>query len=374
MEIASLTDLFRPLVIPSLVAFLLTYFITPLVIRFAWKHGFVDNPQVRQHPAHIQTRTVPRLGGVAIFLGILGSILLFLPPSKYLVGIILGSFIVVIVGALDDKYDINPYVRFFTNLLAAFLVVGSGIGIAFVTNPLSHFLPLPPYIPLDQPRILFHLFRDHSIWILSDLFAIIWIVWTMNMVNWSKGVDGQMQLIVIVAAVTIGLLSLRLVSKEPDQVIVAQLSFIIAGATLAFLRYSWYPAKIWPGYSATVLGFLLATCSILTGAKVATALLVLGIPTADAVFTVLRRVYHRKSPFWADRGHLHHRLLALGWSHPKIALFYGSLSVILGTISLFLESEQKLFAIILLSILFLGGVVWLTFSLRYSNRLDRDNG
>lgn len=356
------------LLLPTVVAFLITLIATPIVIRWAWATGLVDNPQKRNHPALVHKKTTPRAGGLALYFGIVITALIFLPITKNYLGILLGTTLVVIVGILDDRYDISPYIRFLSNFVAAAIVIISGVGISYITNPLGGI------IHLDQIRITVNLLGTHTIVLFADIFALIWIVWTMNMLNWSKGVDGQMPLIVIVAAVSIGLLSLRFISYEPQQIQVARLSFIIAGSTFAFLFFNWHPAKIFPGYSATILGFILAILSIQTGAKVATAILVLGVPTIDAIFTVVRRIYNKKSPFKGDRGHLHHKLLDMGWSHQKISLFYFFVCAILGTFAISLSSEKKLFALILVGIIFLGGILWLTFSSDFSNLSDHDNG
>src|SRR3990167_6132001 len=144
----------------------------------------------------------------------------------------------------------------------------------------------------------------------------------MNMLNWSKGVDGQMPGIVAISAVVIGLLSLRLAGSDHSGQISVILSFIIAGASLGFLLFNFYPAKIFPGYGATSVYLLLAAVSLLSSAKLATAILVMGIPMIDGAFTVMRRIFSGRSPFWHDKKHLHHILLDLGLTQRHIALFY----------------------------------------------------
>jgi UDP-GlcNAc:undecaprenyl-phosphate GlcNAc-1-phosphate transferase len=171
------------------------------------------------------------------------------------------------------------------------------------------------------------------------------------MLNWSKGVDGQMPGIVTISAIVIGLVSLHLTPNGKGVLLDAKLSFIIAGAALGFLVFNFYPAKIFPGYGATSIYLLLGVASILTSTKFATAILVMGVPLVDFAFTIIRRIMNKKSPFRGDRKHLHHILLKLGYSQRQIALFYWSLSAILGIISLTLESKSKIFAIIMLIII-----------------------
>ncbi|MDO8429509.1 MAG: MraY family glycosyltransferase, partial [Candidatus Daviesbacteria bacterium] len=302
-------------------AFLITIIAVPATIKLATKFGLVDDPKLRPHPAHVHKTIIPRAGGLPIYLGIILAAAIFLPIEKHLIGIFLGITILLSLGLADDKLTtFNPYLRLFLLFLAAFCAVGSGIGVAFITNPLSHFnlpgLLSTNIIRLDQIIIPFNFLGDHSIVLIADIFAFFWIVTLTQVINWSKGVDGQMPGITLVAAITLGLFSLKLVSQgDSNQLGVATLSFITAGSALAFLIFNWYPAKILPGFSgSTILAFMLATLSILSGAKLATALLVLAIPSIDFIYTFLRRVLQGKSPVWGDRGHLHHKLLDLGWT------------------------------------------------------------
>lgn len=353
----------------SLTAFLITFLATPLVAKFAKRFALVDDPKHRPHPAHTHKGIIPRAGGLPIYLGFAAACFLFLPISKVLLGILGGGAIVILVGLWDDKRDLSPYFRFLTNLLAAGIVVGAGVGIPYITNPAGGVLHL------DTWRITFEFWGPHSIIVWADLFAIIWIVWCANMVNWSKGVDGQMPGFVAIAAATLGILSFRFSAHDISQWVVTALSFITAGAFLGFLPWNFYPQKIMPGYGGgTLAGYLLAVLSILSWGKLGTAILVLGVPMIDAVYTLGRRVAQGKSPFWADRGHLHHKLLDLGWGKRRIALFYWTVSAILGVVALTLTSQQKLFAIILLAVIVGGAIFCLNFFLRFSKRQDLDNG
>ena len=301
----------------------------------------------------IHTKPIPRGGGIPLFIGIAVSIILFLPLTKIVIALFVASLIALITGILDDKFDISPYLRFFINIVTAGIVVGSGVGIPFITNPLGGVLYLNSF------KISFDLLGHHSIIVFSDLIAVIWIVWVMNMLNWSKGVDGQMPGIVAISAIIIGILSLRFEVLSQFSLINAKLSFIIAGASLGFLIFNFYPAKIFPGYGATALYLLLGTVSILSSAKLATAILVMGVPMTDGLFTIVRRLLTGHSPFWHDKLHLHHLLLSLGMGQRSIALFYWIISGVLGTIALTLSSRAKLFAIIMLFIIVGGGILFL---------------
>lgn len=357
--------------LPALISFATTVIFIYPTIKLAKKFNLVDNPKLRPHPAHTQNRIVPRAGGMAVFFGLILAILLFIPAAKETIGIIAGLLILLIVGLLDDKYKtFSPYLRLFSQFMAALIVVFSGVGITFITNPLGGI------IYLNTPIIPINLFGLHHIILIADLLALVWIVWVMNMINWSKGVDGQMPGIVTVAAIILGLLSLKLnFLGDPNQADVAKLAFITAGSSLGLLIFNWYPAKIFPGFSgSTILGFMIATLAILSGAKLATAGLVLLIPATDFAYIFFRRILQGKSPVWGDRGHFHHRLLQLGLTHPQISLFYILGSVILGAIALSLSSSGKLFAAILVATVILGTILWLNFFGEFSKPHVPDNG
>lgn len=362
---------------------LITIIIIPFVIKLAKKYGLVDNPKYRPHPAHIHLDIIPRAGGLAIYIGVVISALLFLPITKAFIGIFIGITILLITGLIDDKKrSFNPYFRLVLIFLAAGCAVGAGIGVAFINNPLTHIPLLPinltqPILSLDQIIIPIDFYGNHKIILLADILAFIWIVALTQIINWSKGVDGQMPGITMVAAIVLGILSLKFyIQGDINQLPIAKLAFITAGVSLGFLIFNWHPAKIFPGFSgSTILAYLLAILAILSGAKLATALLVLGIPTADFIYTFYRRVKSGHSPVWGDRGHLHHRLYDdLGWSHQKISLFYIFGSVILGTIALFVDTQSKIFALIAVSTIFVGFILWLNSFGDLSKRPDRDNG
>ena len=334
------------LLLPFAAAFFLSMVLTPFTISFARKFKLVDDPKTHKHPAVIHKKPLPRAGGIPIFFAIILAMILFLPDDKTFLSIIAAGALVVIIGILDDKYDLSPYVRFLGNVVSAAIVVFSGVEIPFITNPLGGILSFTNFS-------FSFLSVDFTI---STILAIIWIVWVMNMLNWSKGVDGQMPGIAVVSAVIIGIASLRFPIITQNNIYTSQLSFITAGASLGFLFYNFYPAKIFPGYSATILGFMLGVVSIMSSVKLATAVLVMGIPAADALFTITRRILSKKSPFWHDKGHLHHLLLNQGLSQRMIALFYWLMSLLLGFFALNLSSRGKLFAIILV-VVFVGAFI-----------------
>jgi UDP-GlcNAc:undecaprenyl-phosphate/decaprenyl-phosphate GlcNAc-1-phosphate transferase len=344
---------------PLIAAFLATVIATPFSLFFIKKLGIVDDPKKHKHPAVIHKKPIPRAGGIPLFIGVLITSLIFLPVEKITIAIFIASFICLVTGVLDDKFDISPYLRFVINIFAAVIVVFAGVNVPFITNPFGGILFLNslhiPFLGLIQINFI------------SYIIAIIWIVWVVNMLNWSKGVDGQMPGIVAISAIIIGILSLRFPVLDQYSLMSATLSFIIAGAALGFLIFNFYPAKIFPGYGATSVYLLLAVASILSGAKLATAILVMGVPMTDGAFTILRRIGTGHSPFWHDKKHLHHLLLNLGFGQRRIALFYWVISAILGALSLVLSSKGKLFAIIMLVIIVGGAIFFLHFFIKRAN-------
>jgi UDP-GlcNAc:undecaprenyl-phosphate GlcNAc-1-phosphate transferase len=352
-------------------AFLIVLGLTPAVIWFYKKMDWLDDPKKQKHPKVVHKYPVPRGGGLAIFGGILLSTWWFLPIDKHLVGILLGGGILTIVGVWDDVKNLNPYWRLLLGLLAAGIVIGAGIGVPYISNPFK----TGAVIHLTQPQIPIYLLgKLRTIWIWADLMALIWIVGAMNFVNWSKGLDGQLPGIVVVAATVIGVLSLRFVDDVTQWPVIV-LAFILAGAYLGFLPWNFYPQKIMPGYGGGVLaGYFLAVLAILSGAKMATAILVLGVPMMDAVYTIIRRIAAGKSPVWGDRGHLHHKLMDLGWGKRRIAVFYWLVSAMLGLIALQLNSRLKLYTMVLLGVVIGGVLLWLNTATYFLKKPDRGSG
>ncbi len=330
------------------ISFFLSLLITIPTIKFAKKLNIVTDRQKRKHPAHTHKGIIPRGGGIPIFLSFLISVIFFVEINKIVIGILLSSFLLLIMGLLDDKYDISPYYRFIGNLVISATVVGFGLGIPFISNPLGD------PIRLDQWKFTFDFYGEHTILVLSNIVSILWLTWTTNTINWSKGVDGQLPGFVGIAAIFLGLLSQRFVGHDISIQSVMLLSFIVAGTYLGFLPFNFYPQKIMPGYSGgSLAGFWLGILSILSFGKIGTALLILAIPVIDGVYSILRRIKNRKSPFRADWGHLHHKLLDIGWGRRRIAIFYWLITFVLGVASLFLKGIEKLVAFITVGIIML---------------------
>ncbi len=331
-----------------IVTTLISFLITIPTISIAKKFNLMTDKKKRFHPAHTHKGILPRGGGIPIFISLLIASIIFLPLSKILVGILIGSFLLALVGILDDYTDVSPYLRFGANILISALVIGFGLGIPYISSPFGGV------IRLDQWQIHINFLGSHTLLVIADICAIIWLTWTTNMINWSKGVDGQLPGFVAIAGIFLGLLAQRFTGHDISAQTVMLLSFIVAGAYLGFLPFNFYPQKILPGYGAGALaGFLLGILSILSFGKLGTAVLILAIPLIDATYTILRRIKNKKSPFRADWGHFHHRLLEIGWGKRRIAIFYWFMTFILGVASLSLTGFEKMIAFIAIAIILL---------------------
>ena len=338
--------------LPWIVAFIFSFVTTPVVIKFGKRLGIIDDPNKNKHVKVIHTYPIPRGGGIPIFIALLATSLIFLNLDKHIIGILIGATILVVMGFLDDRYNLNPYLRLAIGFVAAEIPILAGIGIAFVSNPFGGI------IDLSHPQINFVLFgMPHSIWLLSDLFAIFWITFLMNIVNMgAKGVDGQLSGVVVISALTIALIALKF-SGDSSQWPVIVLAAITAGAYLGFLPWHIFPQKIMPGYGGSSLaGYLLAILSILSTTKVGVLLVVLGVPLIDTGYTIIRRISQGKSPVWGDRGHLHHKLLDAGLSKTQVTLFYWGVTALLGILALNLNTASKLYTMIGIAV-FLGGLI-----------------
>jgi UDP-GlcNAc:undecaprenyl-phosphate GlcNAc-1-phosphate transferase len=327
------------LLVPAVVAFLaaaaLAFVLTPAVRRVARRVDAVDLPDERR----VNTSPMPRGGGVAVgvaFLVVSGGLFLadatvgLWSPIEGITGpdtaaLLLGGALAMLVGLLDDRYDLRARWQFGGQLLVALVPVGLGITVGAIANPFG-------------PGVI----RLEGIW--GALFVMVWIVGMTNSINFIDGLDGLSSGISLIAAVTLGVISVTGPAREP---VVAIVCVTLAGALLGFLRWNFHPASIFIGTSGVMfLGYTLALLSILGSAKVAVALLVLGIPIIDTFYIIVRRISGGRSPFSADRGHIHHRLLDLGLSHRQTVLLIYAMCAALGALSLFLSGTGQLLAFV----------------------------
>lgn len=343
-------DSYLEYIVPFFIALLLVLIFTPFIKRFALRRQIVDIPN---QPRKIHSHPIPLLGGWAIWLSFTITVLCYAFFSdrllggymllKYLLGISLGGLILMIGGYLDDKYHLKPSRQIIFPVLSALVIIGSGIGIEVVTNPLGGF------IRLDSINI--QLFSYHGLpyqfTLLADLFAFFWLLGMMYTTKFLDGLDGLVSGITTIGALIIFFLSLN---KEVAQPETALLAVILAGAYAGFLFFNWHPAKIFLGESGSLFaGFMLGILAIISGGKIATALLIMGLPILDVIWVIVRRVFFEKrSPQSPDKKHLHFRLLDMGLSHRTAVLFLYLLTAAFGIASLFLQTREKLWALLIL--------------------------
>jgi UDP-GlcNAc:undecaprenyl-phosphate/decaprenyl-phosphate GlcNAc-1-phosphate transferase len=280
------------------VAFLIVVLLTPAVGGVARRLGAVDDPA----PRKLNRRPVPRLGGLAIFLGIVVPALAFLDLGRASRGVIIGAAVAMVVGAIDDFRGLAPLPKLGGQVLAAAIAASFGVWIDRFTFPVIGI-------------------QELSAWVGVPL-TIVFIVAIMNMVNFLDGLDGLAAGVCAIAGTTYCVIALSV--DRPDPAII---SAIVAGACLGFLRHNFYPARIFMGDSgALVLGFVLAAVSVQGLLKTASTvvlfwpLLVLAVPILDTSFVVARRLKHGEKVYAADQAHLHHRFLRRGFSQPRAAL------------------------------------------------------
>jgi UDP-GlcNAc:undecaprenyl-phosphate GlcNAc-1-phosphate transferase len=338
----------------------LTAFLVLIIKKVALRFNIIDKPQGARK---IHKRAIPLLGGLAVFLGFF--IVLFFVREELVagkleyhhwLGFFTGACFLMIGGFLDDKYSMPAGIQIIWPLLAVASIIAGGVGISKISNPLDGLIFLDSFkISLWQINN-----TTYYIVILADLFTLIWLMGMMYTTKLLDGVDGLVSGMAAIGGLIIFLFTTTTQYYQPD---IALASLIFSAACLGFLVFNWHPAKIFLGEGGSLLlGYILGVLAIISGGKVAIALLIMGIPILDVGWTILRRLYYGKNPFkFADKKHLHHRLLDLGLGQRKTVLFYYIMALTFGGSALFLQSGGKFYALLLLFIIMLAIVVTLSF-------------
>ncbi len=343
IDITSFQSLFIPntyklIILPLFLAFTSTIILTPFVIRLAKKYNFMDDPITHKHPGMLLKKPVPRAGGLAYYLGLLIPALIVIPihTSQKIIGILLGGLICVLIGLRDDRKDVNPYIRFLTQVMVAGIVALSGIILIYIPNPFGET------IKLDDFKYVFHFIGEHKVHFVSVLASVIWILVTMNFLSWSNGTDGVYAGLVGISSIVISILMFQSLPIDANLAMFIKLAALSAGASFGLAIFTWPPQKLLWGFGATSAGLMIAALSIVGSTKVATTLIVLMIPFLDGIFAIVRRIRRGQMPFWGDREHLHHKLLeGLGWSKQRVAVFYWASTALLGTIGILTSGETR---------------------------------
>ena len=321
------------------VAFVVALITTPVVRNLAFRMGAVDVPKdnrrMHDHP-------IPRMGGLAIFLGFLLSVLVFMDLTDQMRGMLLGAVIIVILGIFDDIYSLGAKLKFLIQIGAALVAVLSGNVIETLSNP--------------------NVFSQNLYWdlgVLSVPFTVLWIVAITNAVNLIDGLDGLACGVSAISSMTLLVISLA-ISDGPVAILMAALT----GGCLGFLPYNMNPAKIFMGDTgSTFLGFILAVVSIqglfklYTIISFAVPFLMLGLPIFDTCFAFIRRIAHGQSPMHADRSHVHHRLIDMGLNQKQAVAVLYLISAILGLSAVVLTTSGPVKAMLLMMALCFAGAI-----------------
>ena len=313
------------------VSFLTSFLSVPFIKNIAVKAGAIDYPKDGRR---MHKKPIPRLGGLSIYYGFIVSLLCFGTLDKQLWGIIIGSLIIVVLGIVDDIKTLKAHPKFLVQLIAAAVPVFMGSRINFVSIP---------FVSNAANNIVFN---D----IISYLISILWIVGVTNAVNLIDGLDGLAAGISTIASASIFFIALL-----SGNAFVTTISIILVGACLGFLPYNLNPAKIFMGDTgATFLGYIMAVMSIQGMFKSYTVItfiapvLILGLPIFDTSFAIIRRMAHHKPIMQADRGHLHHRLIDMGFNQKQTVAVLYTISALLGLSAIIMEGYDELTGILLL--------------------------
>ena len=311
------------------VTLFLSALLTLLVKKIAFKLGIIDSPD-RQRKLHPQP--TPLLGGVAIFLSfwLVAGYFLYIRPiyglellAAKMTGVFLAGLILIIMGAMEDKKPISPRWRLFITAVAAAVAVVGGLGLEKITNPWGGIIPLGLT--------------------LGNALVFVWLMGMMFTTKILDGLDGLSAGVAGIGGIVIFLLAVSQKFYQPN---VALLAAIFAAACLGFLLFNFYPAKIFLGEGGGLfIGFMLGALAVISGGKIATALLVMAIPILDLARVAYVRFRKKQSIFQGDREHLHFRLLDAGFSQRQAVVFLYGLAFLFGITTLFLSSLYKLYAL-----------------------------
>jgi len=350
-------------VVSLFVSFVAAFVLTWFVRAYALAHGVVDAPDQKRK---IHSTPTPLLGGVAIMvafwlvIAVIAITTDFFPsryiPHDYLWGMFFASAILMVGGVLDDRFSLSPGKQIIFPLLAAATIVAAGIGISFVSNPLGQGLLRLDSVQWPLGSIMG---RPLTFVLIADVFTVAWLLGMMYTTKFLDGLDGLVGGISTIGAFILFALSLTDKTYQPD---VALVSLILVGAIMGFLVWNIYPARIFLGEGGSVwLGFMLGLLAILSGGKVATALLIVGIPALDVVWVIVRRLFfEKKSPAIGDDKHLHFRLLQAGFSHRRAVMLLWGISAVFGMLSLLQQTRGKVYLLAaLFLVMFLLGI-WVT--------------
>ncbi|MET0772528.1 MAG: MraY family glycosyltransferase [Candidatus Limnocylindrales bacterium] len=369
------TELVTFLLVALAVAGSVSFLLTPVAMRIARLVGAIDAPD---HARRVHRLPVARLGGIAV-----GTTFIVVGIAAVAIGrdaeivrwaqardpqltvLFLGVAVAIALGAVDDRWQIRARYQLLWQVALAGIAISGGVLFTRIANPFQvlssaidpnlRFDDLLPFEILGYPAA-------------PVLLTALWIVGMINSINWIDGLDGLSTGVSLIAAVTLGIVSITVTPTDP---MVGLLCMVLAGSLAGFLPWNFHPARIFIGTGGVMaVGYALAVLSILGTAKVAVALLILGVPIIDTFWIIIRRIATGSSPFEPDRGHLHHRLLDLGLSHRGAVLLIYAMSVVLGLAGIVLSSSGAgpLYAFV--GVVLAGGVVLYLVTRHTNDSLD----
>ena len=336
------------------VALILSLSFTPVVKIFAKNVGAMDVPKDNRR---MHSKPIPRMGGLAIFLSFVICVFAFIPLDSELGGILLGAVILIVLGAIDDIVSLNPWIKLVIQILAAIIPVTQGVSIDKITN----FFGSTEFIEFGS---------------FAAPITVFWIVLLINAVNFIDGLDG-----LACGVSTIAVLSMFVIAISVQDTTMAVMLAILAGACFGFIPYNFNPAKIFMGDTgAMFLGYILAAITVQGLFKLyavvsfAVPFLVLGLPIFETVVTVTRRLLKGKSPFKADRGHIHHRLIDFGLNQKQVVAILYTISGILGLAAVITATSGKMKAIVIIIAVVIAVIIGLYFYFIKHSKNNYENG
>lgn len=308
--------------IAMLVSFVMAMLITPLVRRFAYLIGAVDHPNARK----VHVRTMPRIGGLAIFIAFLIGYALLLPASRYNDAILIGAVVIVLTGLIDDRFQLSARVKLMGQMIATVVVLNSGMRIEMIN------------LPFDQQLYL-------GSW--SIPVTVLWLIGITNAINLIDGLDGLAAGVSSIALGTIALLAII-----QGNVYLTMMALLLLASTLGFLVHNFYPAKIFMGDTgALFLGYMLAVFSLIgfknvTMFSLVVPVLLLGLPISDTIFAIVRRLVQGRPPMSPDKSHMHHQLIDMGFTTRQAVLLMYGMTLFFGIASILFAKTTMLGAVI----------------------------
>ena len=311
-------------IIGTIISFIIGVFVVQYVIQFSEKNNLLDKPNERK----IHSHPTPRLGGVAIWLSTMLTfaaliLLSYYPYGSLLSGILLGGSLMFLLGLVDDIYNLDAKFKLFIQITIVTIVFCLGVRVSSLFVPLVGLFTLP-------------------LW-LSYIITVLWIVGITNAINFIDGVDGLAGSVITISSITLGLIATCMV---PANTVSTLIAFILAGSMLGFLTCNFNPARIFMGDSGALFaGFILSSLSVVFMMKAQNMtmyapILILSVPILDITFSSVRRIMKGISPFKADAGHIHHKLLNLGLSQNQAVLVLSALALLSGALATYLVSSD----------------------------------